>query len=163
MPFFGWALWSSKHILVNRSSHSHSMASLKKAREKIAEGLSVVFFPEGTRSHNGELLPFKRGGFLLAMKTQTPIVPITINGSGNILPKRDWRIREGEIEVIVGDPVSVNEVHVKDLQSLMSRVRQIILAHSQQRVETPAVQPKRHASSGTSAEVSLREDVLWKH
>ncbi|TMA13029.1 MAG: 1-acyl-sn-glycerol-3-phosphate acyltransferase [Deltaproteobacteria bacterium] len=141
VPFFGWALWSSKHILVNRSARSHAMASLKKAREKIAGGISVVFFPEGTRSRDGELLPFKRGGFLLAVRTQTPIVPIAIHGSGNILPKGDWRIRTGEIEVIVSDPVPVDESHARDLRSLMTHVRQIILAHSQERAETPAVNP----------------------
>jgi len=141
VPFFGWALWSSKHILVNRSARSHAMASLKKAREKIAGGISVVFFPEGTRSRDGELLPFKRGGFLLAVRTQTPIVPIAIHGSGNILPKGDWRIRTGEIEVIVSDPVPVDESHARDLRSLMTHVQQIILAHSQERAETPAVNP----------------------
>ena len=141
VPFFGWALWSSKHILVNRSARSHAMASLKKAREKIAGGISVVFFPEGTRSRDGELLPFKRGGFLLAVRTQTPIVPIAIHGSGNILPKGDWRIRTGEIEVIVSDPVPVDESHARDLRSLMTHVRHIILAHSQERAETPAVNP----------------------
>jgi 1-acyl-sn-glycerol-3-phosphate acyltransferase len=137
VPFFGWALWASKHILVDRSTRSHAMASLKKAKERIAGGLSVVFFPEGTRSRDGELLPFKRGGFLLAIRTQTPIVPVTLHGSGNILPRGDWRIRTGKIEVIVSDPVPTDEFHAGDLRSLMTHVRQMIL--SQERAETPTV------------------------
>jgi len=140
VPFFGWALWSSKHILVDRSTRSHAMASLKKAKERIAGGLSVVFFPEGTRSRDGELLPFKKGGFLLAIRTHTPIVPITIHGSGNILPKGDWRIRTGEIEVIVSDPVPTVESYARDLRTLMTHVRQAILA--QERAEAPVVNPE---------------------
>lgn len=131
IPVFGWALWASRHIVVNRFSRSEAMASLRKAREKIEEGLSVVLFPEGTRSLGGQLLPFKRGGFVLAIKTQTPIVPITINGSGAILPRGDWRIRGGEIEVIVSQPVPLDQYHLGNLRGLLSRVRGIIESHFQ--------------------------------
>ncbi len=141
IPFFGWAMWSAKHIIVDRSSRSRAMASLRKARERITGGISVVFFPEGTRSPDGALLPFKRGGFLLALKTQTPIVPITINGSGNILRKGDWRIRRGEIEVIVSEPVSVMESHAGDLRSMMTHVRRLIMSHIQQEEEIPNGKP----------------------
>ncbi len=128
VPIFGWAFWASKHILVDRSSRSKAMASIKEAREKVKGGISVVFFPEGTRSSNGRLLPFKRGGFLLALKTRIPIVPITIKGSGALLPKGDWRIRNGEIEVIVGEPIVIDQYHPRDLPMLLSRVRRIMEA-----------------------------------
>ena len=78
VPLFGWALWCAKHILVDRFNFSKATASLKNAEERIRDGASVVIFPEGTRSAQGELLPFKRGGFVLAIKTQTPLVPVTI-------------------------------------------------------------------------------------
>jgi 1-acyl-sn-glycerol-3-phosphate acyltransferase len=161
VPFFGWALWSSKHILVNRSSRFHAMASLIKARKKIERGISVVFFPEGTRSPNGELLPFKRGGFLLAIKTQTPIVPITINGSRNILRKGDWRIREGEIEVIVSEPVSVNGSLAGGLRGVITRVRRTIMAHSQRQVEIP-VESSNGIQALARTHVSLEDNTLWK-
>jgi 1-acyl-sn-glycerol-3-phosphate acyltransferase len=91
----------------------------------MAAGISIVIFPEGTRSSHGELLPFKRGGLLLAAKTQTPIVPVTINGSWKILAKGDWRFRRGEIEVTVGMPVSV-EGYPGNLRALATRMRDLI-------------------------------------
>lgn len=138
VPFFGWALWASRHIVVDRSSRSGAMASLRKAREKIEGGISVVLFPEGTRSLDGQLLPFKRGGFILAIKTQTPIVPITINGSGAILPRGDWRIRGGEIEVIVSEPVPLDQHHMGNLRGLLSHVRAIMESHSRRPAAPPS-------------------------
>jgi 1-acyl-sn-glycerol-3-phosphate acyltransferase len=122
-PLFGWALWASRHIIVDRANRLKAMVSLRKAKEKIKGGISVVVFPEGTRSPSGELLPFKRGGFILAIMTKTPIVPITINGSRAILPKGDWRIRGGEIEVIVSRPIELDGYHRENLQTLLNQVR----------------------------------------
>jgi 1-acyl-sn-glycerol-3-phosphate acyltransferase len=126
IPLFGWAMWAAKHITVDRSDRFDALGSLKKANERMKDGVSLVIFPEGTRSTEGELLPFKRGGFLLAVKTGTPIVPVTINGSGAILPKGDWRIRGGEIEVIVGAPVSVNNYHPGTLRTLSAHIRELM-------------------------------------
>lgn len=130
VPLFGWVLWSSKHIIVDRSSLSRAMNSLSKARERIEKGISVVVFPEGTRSRHGDLLPFKRGGFLLAFKSQTPIVPVTIKGSGAVWSRGDWRIRSGEIEIVMGKPVSVDRYRAQDLKLLLNRVRAEIESHS---------------------------------
>jgi 1-acyl-sn-glycerol-3-phosphate acyltransferase len=130
VPFFGWALWGSKHIIVDRSNFGEAVATLGKAREKIAAGISVVIFPEGTRSMKGLLLPFKRGGFALAVKTKTPIVPVTVKGSGAILPKGDWRIRKGEIEVIVSEPIPTDQCRLGDLPQLLGCVRDIMESRS---------------------------------
>ncbi len=135
VPLFGWALWASKHIIVDRSSRSKAVASLRKAREKIEGGVSVVLFPEGTRSPNGQLLPFKRGGFVLAIKTRTPIVPVTIKGSGAVLPRGDWRIRGGEIEVTVSEAIPLDQYHLGSLRSLLNRVRGIMESHSQRQAD----------------------------
>lgn len=132
IPFFGWGLWASKHITVDRSNRRKSMASLRKAREGIVAGICVVVFPEGTRSPDGRLLPFKRGGFLLAMKAKAPLVPVTIKGSGSLLPRGDWRIRAGEVEVIVSDPIGLEQVQGKNLNDLLNQVRAIIESHSRQ-------------------------------
>ena len=136
IPFLGWAVWASRHIMVNRSDRSNAMASLRKAKERIAKGISVVIFPEGTRSLDGKFLPFKRGGFLLAVQTQTPIAPVTINGSGLVLPKGEWRIKGGKIEVVVSDPVSLEEVHPGNSRALLNHVRGIMESHSRQQVES---------------------------
>ncbi len=119
-------MWAAGHITVNRSNRAEALKSLKKATERIASGISLVFFPEGTRSPDGRLLPFKRGGFWLAVKTQTPVVPITINGSGALLPKGDWRIRRGEIEVTVGKPLLVEKGHPGKLLAVSNQLRDII-------------------------------------
>ena len=126
VPLFGWAMWASKHIAVDRSNRFHALEGLKRARKHMKAGISLVVFPEGTRSTDGKLLPFKRGGFLLAAKTQTPIVPVTINGSGPILPKGDWRIRGGQIEVRVGEPLFIENYRPGSLRGLSARVQELI-------------------------------------
>jgi len=123
VPFSGWAMWASKHIVVDRANRSRAMASLRKARERIEGGISVVLFPEGTRSADGRLLPFKSGGFILAIKTRTPIVPIAINGSGALLPRGDWRVRSGEVEVTVGEPVVLERYSSGTIRRLSGHVR----------------------------------------
>jgi len=128
VPLFGWSLWAAKHIFVDRADRNGALKSLKKAKERMAGGISVVIFPEGTRSPDGGLLPFKRGGFLLAARTQTAIVPVTINGSGKILPKGDWRLRRGEIEVTVSSPVAVADNRSESLRALSAQVRERIEA-----------------------------------
>jgi 1-acyl-sn-glycerol-3-phosphate acyltransferase len=126
IPFFGWAMWAARHITVDRSRRSEGRGIIKKAQQRIAGGLSLVVFPEGTRSTNGRLLPFKRGGLLLALKTQAPIVPVTINGSGKVLPKGDWRIRRGKIDVTVGEPILIENYQARTVHGLSARVQEII-------------------------------------
>ncbi len=138
IPVFGWALWASKHIIVDRARPSQAMTSLRKAKRMIEGGISVAFFPEGTRSRGGDLRPFKRGGFLLAVKTKTPIVPVTIKGSRAVLPKGDWRVKKGEVEVIVNDPIPSDQCHPKNLQSLLNQVREIMESQSQQHAGSPS-------------------------
>jgi len=136
VPFLGWAMWAARHIPVDRGDRNDALRSLKKAKERMAAGISIVFFPEGTRSSAGELLPFKRGGLLLAAKTQTPIVPVTIDGSWKILAKGNWRFRRGEIQVTVGMPVSLEDYRPGNLRALATRVRDLIAANLDPAEET---------------------------
>jgi 1-acyl-sn-glycerol-3-phosphate acyltransferase len=129
VPLFGWAMWATKHIIVNRSDPTDAVKSLERAKRRIAAGISVVVFPEGTRSRNGKLLPFKKGGFLLALKTGKNIVPVTINGSGQLLPSGDWRLRSGNVEVIVGKPIMTATYRAGRIRLLSDQVRQAIAAH----------------------------------
>jgi len=126
VPFFGWALWAAKHITVDRSDRFNALGGVKKAQQRMKSGISLVVFPEGTRNSDGHLLPFKRGGFLLAVKTKTPIVPVTICGSGAILPKGDWRLRGGQIEVTFDAPVSVDDYRPGTLRALSARVHTLM-------------------------------------
>ena len=104
VPLFGWAMWATKHITVDRSDPLDAVRSLERAKERLAAGISIVVFPEGTRSRDGQLLPFKKGGFLLAAKTRTKIVPVTIVGSASLLPAGAWRLRPGQSKSSSIDP-----------------------------------------------------------
>jgi 1-acyl-sn-glycerol-3-phosphate acyltransferase len=122
VPIFGWALRHSDHIIIDRSNHVQAMASLRAAVEKIRRGLSVIIFPEGTRGPgDGTLLPFKKGGFVLAQEAKIPIVPIVVQGSPEVLSRRGWQIHGGDIDVLVGEPIPVASVQCEEL---MQRVRE---------------------------------------
>jgi 1-acyl-sn-glycerol-3-phosphate acyltransferase len=150
-PLFGWAMRAAKHITVDRSDPLNALGSLKKATERMNGGISLVVFPEGTRSSDESLLPFKRGGFLLAVKTQTPIVPVTISGSGMILPKGDWRIRHGEIAVTVGAPVPVKDYRPGTLRILSQHVRELIGDNLRTASRAAAANPGRDQSANSLA------------
>jgi 1-acyl-sn-glycerol-3-phosphate acyltransferase len=115
IPFFGWALWAAKHIAVDRADS-----------QRMAAGISVVVFPEGTRSLDGKLLPFKRGGFLLALKTKTPIVPVTINGTGKLLGRGEWRVRPGAVSITIAAPIMTADFRPGGLRGLAAQVHEII-------------------------------------
>ena len=125
IPFFGWALWASKHVIVRRAGSKGVAAAMASAGEKLAQGISVVVFPEGTRSADGRLLPFKRGGFRLAEKAGVAIVPVTINGSGALMKRGDWRLRPGEVEVVIGDAIPPDGADDRSRRQ-MQRVRDAI-------------------------------------
>jgi 1-acyl-sn-glycerol-3-phosphate acyltransferase len=126
VPFFGWAMWAAKHIAVDRADSAGALGSLKIAARRMANGISVVVFPEGTRSIDGRLLPFKRGGFLLAAKTSAPVVPVTIRGTQKLLPKGAWRLRPGIVDVHVSDPIQMTDRRPGSLRALADQVQGII-------------------------------------
>ncbi len=127
IPVFGWALKHTGHVIIDRSDREQAVASLRAARAKMEDGVSVVIFPEGTRSASHQtLLPFKKGGFMLALETGFPIVPIVVRGSREILPRGSWQPAPGEIEVVVGAPIAVDGVAREEL---MDRVEGFMLTH----------------------------------
>jgi 1-acyl-sn-glycerol-3-phosphate acyltransferase len=127
IPVFGWALRHAGHIIIDRSDHEQAIASLRAARTQMADGISVMIFPEGTRGVTGQpLLPFKKGGFMLALETGFPIVPLAIRGSGRILPRGSMSPRRGDIDVVVGPPIPVAGL---DRDELMRRVHDFLTAY----------------------------------
>lgn len=131
VPVFGWVLRATKQILVDRQSRTQAVTTLRQVRRLLDAGISVLFFPEGRRSPDGHLLPFKPGGFAVAIEKGVSVVPITVNGSREVLPPKDWRIRGGEIEVVLSPPFPVGEYASKKegREELMAQVRQAISAH----------------------------------
>lgn len=120
LPVLGFACAAMGHILIDRSNTSAALASINKASERIKNGISVVFFPEGTRSRNANLLPFKKGAFRLAVELQLPILPVTIIGSRNILPNGGLNLRPGTASLTFGAPISTRGHSSDDLTSLIA-------------------------------------------
>ncbi len=127
IPLFGLAWKSCGHISVDRSDRSAAISSLEKARQRIrGENLTVVMFPEGTRSMDGSLLPFKRGAFVLALQVEVPVVPVAVCGTGEVMPKGRWRVRPGEILIKVGDPIDSEKFSFKDRAHLTNVAQEVI-------------------------------------
>jgi 1-acyl-sn-glycerol-3-phosphate acyltransferase len=106
VPFLGWGCAAIGHVFVDRRDPQRAYASLEAAKPLLAGGVSVVFFPEGTRSADGRLMRFKRGGFVMARQLDFEIVPVTIAGSHEVLPKGCLFPRPGTIEVTIHPPLA---------------------------------------------------------
>ncbi len=107
IPVFGPSMRRGGYIPLNRGDGRKALQSMDEAAETIRRGKSVVLFPEGTRTQDGDLLPFKRGGFILARKAAVPVLPVTINGSGKINPANQIRLFSGNIHITLHPPIIV--------------------------------------------------------
>jgi len=126
IPFFGWTMAAAGYISVDRKGTRETARAMNEAAHKIREGMSVVIFPEGSRSQNGSLQPFKKGGFTLAIKSRVPIVPIAIDGSRTIMPKDRLKVSPGEIWIQLGSPIDTENFSLKDREVLMAKVKERI-------------------------------------
>ena len=107
VPVLGLACEMMGHVIVDRSNTASALASMERARERIKDGMSVIFFAEGTRSRSGELKPFKKGAFRMAQELNLPILPITIQNTRHILPSDTIDLRPGVTRMTIGKPISV--------------------------------------------------------
>ena len=123
IPVFGWALKAGGFISIDRSDRSRARESFSAAVEQIQRGASTVVFPEGTRSLDGRLGPFQRGGFLLALKSGIPIVPVGIRGSLEVQRRGSRIVKPGTIRLRYGEPIEVGDHSVRNRGSLAERVR----------------------------------------
>jgi 1-acyl-sn-glycerol-3-phosphate acyltransferase len=123
IPIFAQGMRGCGYISIDRSNQESAFLSLHEAAEKIKSGVSVMIFPEGTRSHDGELLPFKKGGFVLAKDAGVPIVPVVIKGSRFIMAKKKMRIKAGEIRLEILPEIDTLAFAEKDKNELMEAVR----------------------------------------
>jgi len=126
LPLIGWAMRLAGFIPVDRSSREAGAASADAAVERLRAGASMVLYPEGTRSPDGRLLPFKRGGFLMAIRAGRPVVPVTIVGAERVLPKGAMWIRPGEIRLQFHPAVDVSAYREENRDELLERVREAI-------------------------------------
>lgn len=119
IPIFGWSLKQAGYIMIKRGQSRETLKSLLAAINVLRNGRSVHIFPEGTRSFNGELLPFKRGAFFIAQKGGAPILPITIIGSHLITQKKSLKINKGKITIIINNPIQPSQFNnVEELKNI---------------------------------------------
>jgi 1-acyl-sn-glycerol-3-phosphate acyltransferase len=123
IPFLGWHLFLSGHVGVERESPTRARESLDHAAERIRGGTSVVVFPEGTRSYDGVLRPFRKGSFRLALKAGTPIVPLSISGSHRVMKRGKVTVYPGKVRLWIGEPIDVGGLAEADAAALSERVR----------------------------------------
>lgn len=123
LPILGKVMLAGGFVAVERERKEASMASIDRAAGSIRSGNSFLIFPEGTRSRSSELLPFKKGGFIMAIKAQAPIVPVAISGGRDAMRKGSWLVRPVMCRIRIGEPVETAGMSVDDRDALIEIVR----------------------------------------
>jgi len=144
VPFMGWHLWTAGHFPIDRGNAAKMVASLRQVIEGVKHGRSLAVFPEGTRSPDGKLQKFQPGVFKIALKAGVPIVPVTIWGTFDLLPKTTLAPRPGHVDVILGEPIDTTDYDDKRVSELITRTREVI----QQTLDAerpPRNQPQRRS------------------
>lgn len=127
IPFFGWAMHAGRFIFIDRQNPIAARRSIDEAARRIHGGQSVLLFPEGTRTRDGNMGPFKKGGFHLAIASGASIVPCGIRGSRAVWPRGSALIYSGAIHIEIGEPISTAGLTDDDRDALLERVHALIL------------------------------------
>jgi len=128
IPVLGWLMRLAKDIPVDRGDSGSASAAMAQCATRLSQHVSVMIFPEGTRSTTGALLPFKDGAFRLAIEAQVPILPLAVRGAATALRTRDWRLGRSTAEVRVLEPISTVGMTLRDFPELRERTRSRIIA-----------------------------------
>ncbi len=124
IPFFGQAMQANEFVFIDRKNREQAMKDLQKAADLMKSGIIIWMAPEGTRSSTGELLPFKKGGFLLALETGATIVPLGIRGALNIMPNKTLQVSQGKnVELHFGQPIDASQYTIEQRDQLIEHVR----------------------------------------
>ena len=130
LPFFGQALALSDHIVIDRQDPMAAIGMINSAMARASEGIGILFYAEGTRSRDGKIHEFKKGGVSLALRAGLPIVPMTVSGTRKFLPRGCAVIRPGgQVRIVVADPVSTAGVPFESRDELNARVREIVISN----------------------------------
>jgi 1-acyl-sn-glycerol-3-phosphate acyltransferase len=127
IPIMGWMMWLAGDVPVKRGFGPSALEAMARCRQALDNRVSVMIFPEGTRSKTAELLPFKDGAFRLAIEAGVPILPLAVSGTATALRKHDWRFGRSDAEVRVLEPVETAGLTIRDIPDLKARVRQTIV------------------------------------
>lgn len=126
-PFLGFHLWAAGHILIDRKNRVKAVKSLRKAALKIKGGKCVTLYPEGTRSTDGEVGPFKKGAFHLAIDAGVDVVPVHIDGTFKIWPKGRFTIKPGKVVVNIGKPITTANYTKQTSKAFAEKAREEVL------------------------------------
>ena len=124
VPILGYVCYKLGHVYIDRSNHQKAMDSINEAKKRIKEGISIMFFPEGTRSNEGELLDFKKGAFKFALDIELPILPVSIGGTKEILPNNSTALFPGSAKLIIQKPIQIkghSEERITELMDLAKK------------------------------------------
>ena len=124
IPLLGYVMGLGGFIYVNRKDRNSRRLAQQEAVARLRQGISLIIFPEGTRSRDGKLLPFRPGPFTIAIEAQAPIVPITVHGSRRLMPKGKPTVATGEISLVFHPPVLTEGLRPEARGDLMKRIRQ---------------------------------------
>jgi 1-acyl-sn-glycerol-3-phosphate acyltransferase len=138
VPILGWSMRLYGHTSVDRTSARASLAGLREARRHVAQRWSTVFFPEGTRSADGRLLPFRHGAFRIASQARVPVLPVTIDGSGRLMPKGRYAAAPGVACVIVHAPLAPPGTSLGALRDAAAACRDVIAEGLTEPLREPA-------------------------
>lgn len=126
IPCFGWMMRMAGDIEIRRGERASVVQAMQEARDRLAKRVSVMMFPEGTRSRTGELLPFKDGAFRLAIEAQAPILPLVVAGTRDCMAKGTFRFQPARARVKVLSPIETTGMTLDDLAALRERTRSAI-------------------------------------
>ena len=127
VPILGAACKAMGHILIDRSNPQSAINSINQAAQKINEGMCIVFFPEGTRSDDETVLPFKKGAFRLAIELGIPILPMSLHNTGNLVPNGTLNWKPGRVSMQIHPPIATHNLTSDDLSDLKDQTREQII------------------------------------
>jgi 1-acyl-sn-glycerol-3-phosphate acyltransferase len=145
IPFLGWAMTAAGYVPVNRGDRRSHVECMKKARDHLSKGTSMLFFPEGTRSKDGKLQDFKSGAFRLARDAKVPIIPITLQGADDLLPKGSLVPSVATVQITVHPAI---DSHAEDEIHLINATRIVIASALPESVEFSKNQPAKKTILG---------------
>ena len=129
IPLFGYALYTSRNIFIDRSDKEKAIKNIQDGIKRLPPGISLLFFAEGTRSPDGMIQAFKKGGFITAIEHGFPILPVTVNGSRRLLPKKSLVFQSGPIEIVVDRPIPTHNYTLDMLEELIQITKDIIVSN----------------------------------
>lgn len=127
IPIFGRGMKGCGYISIDRSNRREAYKSLKMASETIRNGTSVLIFPEGTRSEDGKIRPFKKGGFILTVDAGVPIVPVILHGTFSIMPRSRLLVKPRDVTMEILEPIETKGYKRSEKDELIERVRQVMV------------------------------------